>query len=492
MTIVLGGVWGLSGPTAAASAKPRPNRAGPTVLTVDRKARERTIPHGFLGLSFEYMSLERFTGTNPGALDPVFLQLVRNLTPGQRPVIRIGGGSTDHTWLPVPHMRKPGGVSYSITQQWLSVARSMSRVLNARMIFGINFEADSRKLASAEANALVKAVGPARTAGVELGNEPELYGSWGWYTNSRGVSVKGRPPNYDLSAFTRDFVNIARGLPGPIAGPTIGGIGWFVGLANFLAAEPRIRLVTLHRYPTLVCYEKPSSPYYPTIPHLLLPQASRGLAQSVATYVALSHAHHLPLRIDEFNAISCGWMPQVGYSFASALWALDTLFEMANVGVDGVNVHTYPPTTDELWQFNFGHGRWHGQVEPEYYGLLMFARAAPAGSTLLKITGKAGRGIHVWATLAPGGSTRVLLINDLPQARTFALKIPGVTGPGSIQRLQAPTLASKKGVTLGGQSLGGVTKTGVLAPPIPASVTRTGGRYVVKLPAGSATLVTFG
>jgi hypothetical protein len=84
------------------------------------------------------------------------------------------------------------------------------------------------------------------------------------------------------------------------------------------------------------------------------------------------------------------------------------------------------------------------------------------------------------------------LINDLPQARTFALKIPGVTGPGSIQRLQAPTLASKKGVTLGGQSLGGVTKTGVLAPPIPASVTRTGGRYVVKLPAGSATLVTFG
>src|SRR5437764_682881 len=83
----------------------------------------------------ESMSLEHFTGTDPAALDPVFLQLVRNLTPGQAPVIRIGGGSTDHTWLPVAHMRKPGGVSYAITRQWLSVAKSMAHVLNARMIF---------------------------------------------------------------------------------------------------------------------------------------------------------------------------------------------------------------------------------------------------------------------------------------------------------------------------------------------------------------------
>src|ERR1700760_3683894 len=101
MIVVLGSAWGLAGPSLAAGAKPRPKPARPAVLTVDRMARERTIPRGFLGLSFEYMSLERFTGTNPGALDPVFLQLVRNLTPGQRPVIRIGGGSTDHTWLPV-------------------------------------------------------------------------------------------------------------------------------------------------------------------------------------------------------------------------------------------------------------------------------------------------------------------------------------------------------------------------------------------------------
>ncbi len=67
-----------------------------------------------------------------------------------------------------------------------------------------------------------------------------------------------------------------------------------------------------------------------------------------------------------------------------------------------------------------------------------------------------------------------------------------MTGPGSIERLQAPSLATKKGVTLGGQSLGGVTTTGVLPPPNLQLVTRVAGRYVVNLPAGSATMVTFG
>jgi hypothetical protein len=66
-----------------------------------------------------------------------------------------------------------------------------------------------------------------------------------------------------------------------------------------------------------------------------------------------------------------------------------------------------------------------------------------------------------------------------------------VRAPGSVERLEAPSLGDKKGVTLGGQSLGGVTATGVLPSPVLQRVTRSGGRYVVRLPAGSATLVTF-
>jgi hypothetical protein len=57
-----------------------------------------------------------------------------------------------------------------------------------------------------------------------------------------------------------------------------------------------------------------------------------GLANSVARYVGTAHSHSVPLRIDEMNAISCGGVRGVSYPFASALWAVDALFEMARVG----------------------------------------------------------------------------------------------------------------------------------------------------------------
>jgi hypothetical protein len=472
----------------AAARKPPP----PPLFTVEPAAPVRKIPRGFLGLSMEYTSLERFTGTDPAALDPVFLQLVRNLMPAQTPVLRVGGGSTDHTWYPVPRMRKPGGVSYALTPQWLAVAGSLARVMHARMIFGINFEADSRKIAAAEGKALRAAVGPKHIEGLELGNEPELYSTWGWYSRPNGQPVTGRPLGYDVFSFTRDYAHVATALPpGPLAGPAIGGLAWMVALPQFLQAVPRVKVVTLHRYPTLLCFEHPNSPYYSTIPHLLLPLASKGLADSVRGYVTLAHARHLALRIDEINAISCGWQPKVGYSFASALWALDTLFEMANVGVDGVNIHTYPPTTDELFSFSFSHHRWSGNVEPEYYGLLMFARAAPPGSALLKVSGSAGREVHVWATRAPNGTRRVLLINDLSRARTVRVRIPGLTTTGTVERLEAPSLAASNHVTLGGTSLGGRTYTGLVPPPVALeSITLSRGSSAITLPAGSASLIT--
>ena len=69
----------------------------------------RGIPYGFLGLSLEFRSVEAYAGDDPTALDPVFVQLVRNLAPGQAPVLRIGGDSTDWTWWPTPGIARPPG-----------------------------------------------------------------------------------------------------------------------------------------------------------------------------------------------------------------------------------------------------------------------------------------------------------------------------------------------------------------------------------------------
>jgi hypothetical protein len=50
-----------------------------------------------------------------------------------------------------------------------------------------------------------------------------------------------------------------------------------------------------------------------------------------------------------------------------------------------VNFHTVPRTINELIGSQFSKGRWHSYVHPQYYGMMMFAQGAPAGSRLLRI-----------------------------------------------------------------------------------------------------------
>ena len=57
--------------------------------------------------------------------------------------------------------------------------------------------------------------------------------------------------------------------------------------------------------------------------------------------------------------------------------------------------------------------------------------------------------------------------------------------------MQAPSVHSRRDVTLGGQSYGASTYTGRLAPPTLQSVARRRRGYVVTVPHGSAAMVTF-
>ena len=71
--------------------------AGALSLTVTDRAVGRPVPAGFLGLSLEFNAIEPYAGTNPAVPNPVFEQLVRNLSPNQAPNLRIGGDSSDWT-----------------------------------------------------------------------------------------------------------------------------------------------------------------------------------------------------------------------------------------------------------------------------------------------------------------------------------------------------------------------------------------------------------
>ncbi len=493
---VLAGAIGLGlGGSHRSSAHERHERQatipGALSLTVG-KPTGRTIPAGFLGLSFEYPAVAAYAGTDPGAVNPVLLQLIRNLSPGQAPSLRIGGDSSDSTWWPVPGVAKPHGVRYTLTPTWVRVTGALARDTGARLILGINLELDSARDATAEARTLVGGIGRNSIVGLEPGNEPELYGSFSFYRLPNGEHVTGRPPDYDFSDYLRDFNRISGSLPRvSLVGPATGAPRWIPELGKFLAAEPRVRVATLHKYPLQTCFVAPAQPQYPTLAHILSPVASRGLADSIAPFVRVAHARHVALRIDEMNSDSCGRAPGISDGFVSALWALDAVFQMARVGVDGVNIHSYPSATYTLFTFTQEDGRWRGFVAPEYYGLEMFAQAAPPRARMLDLTGSLGN-VRAWATRAPDGTVHVVLINEsTTQSRTVAVRVPGSGGPGTLERLLAGSISSRTGVTLGGRTFGTATTTGTLAGRSTVTrVSRTGRGYVVTLPRASAAMLT--
>src|SRR5579875_3181412 len=62
-------------------------------VTVSSTPASGATPTGFLGISIKYPSLLKFASTNPSKVNIAFLNLLGDIAPGQRPVLRIGGES---------------------------------------------------------------------------------------------------------------------------------------------------------------------------------------------------------------------------------------------------------------------------------------------------------------------------------------------------------------------------------------------------------------
>jgi hypothetical protein len=478
----------LAGPSATAAD-------APLVAIVSDNQTGQVMPAGFVGISFEYRALHLYTGRDPRAVDPVLVQLLGQLAPGQAPVLRIGGDSTDATWWPMRGVIPPGGVTYKLTQGWLRTTQALAADLGAHLILGVNLAAGRPALAAAQARALLEGIGRQYISALEIGNEPNLYGAAAWYRDRRGQVFHARNRHYSLSAFIKDFSRFAQALPRlPLAGPALSAPSWMGALGRFISSEPSVKIVTYHRYPLRACITDAGSPGFASIANLLSDNSSAGLATPVAAYAALAHARGLQFRIDELNSASCQGLAGTSDTFASALWVLDTLFNMASAGVDGVNIHTLPGAPYEPFEFSqSANGDWQSSVHPEYYGLLMFARAFPPGARLLAVTAPSGP-VKVWATQTPDATIRVVLINkDTTAAHSVALELPGGLSGATLESLQAPSVASTTGVTLGGQSFASPTTTGTFPGAESVdSVYPTLGSYSIDLPPASAALLTRG
>ncbi len=425
-------------------------------------------------------------------------------------MLRIGGESTDVSWVPAPGVGRPrfSGYTYPLTANWLATAAALTRELHARMILGLNLAAGEPALDAAEARAFAAAFGRSSIDALEIGNEPNLYATIPEWTLGDGAKVKARARGYDPARYRREVAAVVTALGGarpssPLAGPALAadqnpataGV-WKTAMAAFLQSEPAVAQLTVHRYPLKNCFVAHHSPQVPTIAHLLSEYSTAGLARGVEVWIRIARAQGRAVRVDELGSVACRGRAGVSDTFASALWATDALFSLASVGVGGVNLHTLPGAAYEPFTLARVGGRWRAHVEPEYYGLRLFAEAAPAGSRLMAVRGTGhGVSLSAWATRSRDGSERLVLIDKDPRrARTVRIAVPaGLDGrDATVERLTAPSVAARGGVRLGGRTYGAVTHTGALGAPRTARAPSGGGRtVVVRVAGGSAALVSF-
>lgn len=464
----------------------------------------RPVPPGFVGLALEYRSVPGLVGPDNQAVDPLLLAFVRDLTPTGPPSLRIGGQSTDRSWWPVPDVRRPLGITYDLTPDWARHAQRLATALGTKLILGVGLEANSGRIEQVEGAKLAAEVGIRNIAGFELGNEPELYTVVPWYRTMNGHPVPwyddtaspvfARSPTWNPQQFNGEFARGASLLPAdiPLVGPATGDLKLLASFEHrFLYRGSRLTTVTRHAYGLDGCVTDPRNPQYPSVPNLLSLGASRGFLDGIGPALATAHRARAGFRLAEMGSISCNGRAGVSNTFASALWLLDGLFASAASGVDGVNLHTYPGLLNALFDISDRHGQWSAEVHPMFYGALLFAQAAPAGARLLPVSTVAAGPMRAWATLGPDGLVHVVLINDsLRYPAHVQLTVAGASGPGSLERLQAPSPYATSGVSLGGQRFADPTLVGQLPPPLAEKVpaARTGFQFTI--PRGTAAMLT--
>src|SRR5437763_11149824 len=176
-----------------------------------------------------------YTGPTAKAVNPVLIRLLAALAPGQGPVIRIGGNSTDSTWWPIRRVVPPGGVRYALTPGWLRTTRAFAADLHAHLIAGVNLAAGRRALAAAEGRAILQGLGRQTVQALEIGNEPDDYNLFPWYRGRHGRLFYGRDGHYYLRADTNQSSRCRTALPRiPLAGRALAQLTWLSGLSQFV------------------------------------------------------------------------------------------------------------------------------------------------------------------------------------------------------------------------------------------------------------------
>jgi hypothetical protein len=469
----------------------RARRLAPVRVTVGLAANAPTvaIPRSFLGFSTEYWTLP--VDENHIALYRRVIALVHTRGDG-RFVLRIGGVSSDHSFWQLAVHRVPAW-AFAITPRWIVRTARIVRQSRLRVIIDLNLVTATPALNAALAREAIAVLPHASIAAFEIGNEPDVYNRrvWGFRLAGDRGAIGLLPRSLTARTYVTSFDADARSLSAvapnvPLQGPALADPrrhrSWITRLLS--GRHPRLDAISVHEYPYTEC-ATPGAEAYPTIGKLLSSRATAAMASAVSPAVRFAHRFSLPVRVSEFNSVTCGGVSGISNSFATALWAPSALFTLIRAGVSSADLHV------RAYSINapFGFDRAGAVPRPLLYGLILFTRMMRPGSRLARVQvhAHAGAPLRVWAVRQREHRLSVLLIDRAARAVKVNLTLPS-RRRAIVQRLVAPSPRATSGETLDGQWLGadlrweGRRRLETVAP--------RGGHFTITVRAMSADLLT--
>jgi hypothetical protein len=401
-----------------------------------------TIPPNFMGLSVYWNYPSGIMGQASTGVNQPYRTLVNNLEQYSTApmLIRILGDDSQT----------------SAIQADVEPLVEFAQAVNVNYILGVDLWNNDVTIAEAEASTWMNGIPNDLIQAFEIGNEPDAYAFNG-----------ARASTYDFTEYLPQYQQWRAAIHSSTSphfktmGPSISEetqwtfATWVASTESALTTGAMAAsMVSQHAYvggPTQL-----SGKPWPR-DYLLQPAAAAQMPTANTKYAEVAHLTGRTFRIGEMNSFYQGGVPGISNTFSAALWSIDTMFNYVNDGMDGVNWHSGQGTAYQLVQFNLNTSGGMtsytiAQVNPLYYGLLIFAQMAGRGAQLLPVTETTNANVSIWATVDNTSTAHLVVINKDEQATgNVQITLPGYT-TATVRYLSAADYSATNGVTLGGQT----------------------------------------
>jgi len=223
-------------------------------------------------------------------------------------MLRISGVSVDRTqWMPAPAPAAPWRVA-SVSPGDLRNLMSLMSASGWRLLLGLDLGHLVATALVEEARAATAILGRS-LAGVEIGNEPDLY------TRSPSAPFRLllgdaalRPPEWGLSQYENEISGLRAalafaGVAAPLYGPDTARLAWLESYAE--KQGHGLAALAQHIYPLDRCYRGRLLRTGPSLTSLLSRRTARRESRLIAAVMRVARGHGLPLRIFDL-AGHCG------------------------------------------------------------------------------------------------------------------------------------------------------------------------------------------